>query len=488
MVSLFFLLSLAALTLPAQEPQEARKFIVSPQTVPSPALRYVLLPPLKDLKTGNAVQHYYRCFAPDAIHFYRNQPFAESTRAWLTSPYDQAARKGLPPSLQQQQTKKTTGKDDGEVVPATREELNLFLQYSFLDEIDQAARRTYAEWEYLERMKEQGMALMLPDLNGIIILAELVQIRARLAVMEGNHDRALHHLQTGLAMAQHLNDAHILICSMTGMAIAKNMLKIVEEFIQTPKAPNLYWALTDLPSPFLDFRQAYAGDRLAIEYLLGDPKQLEERIFTNEEMQTLVNKKLKPLLRMDGQHGNNELTLMILNEYPRAKAWLLEQGRSATDVERMTATQAVLLFAKARFQVLADDFAKHFQLPLAERIAHAQAFNEKVKELRSQQDASYFLGFYFYGYYQNVWIRLVETDRDIALLRCVELLRHYAAGHDRHLPSGWDDVKDLPVPVDPLTGKRFAYKLQENHATITLEAIPGSPNPRSARQYEVYVK
>jgi hypothetical protein len=487
MVSLLSLLSLAVFALPAQEPQEARKFIISPQAVPSPALRYVLLPPLKDLKTGNAVQHYYRCFAPDAIYYYRQPKFAEGMNAWLNLPYERAARKGLP-SSQQLREKKPKDDFDDEQIPATREEMSTFRQQLILDEIDAAARRTHAEWEYLERMKEQGMMLLLPDVQGIRILAELVQIRARLAVMDGEHDRALYHLQTGMAMAQHLNEAHMLISSLTGMGIAMNMLKVIEEFIQTPKAPNLYWALTDLPQPLLDFRQAYAGDRLAIEYLLGEPKQLEERIFTNEEMQSLVNKKLKPLMRMDNGNGSNELSLVILKEYPRAKAWLLAHGRSAADVEKMTATQAVLLFAKARFQVLADNFAKHFQLPLSERIVHAQAFNEKIKELRNQQDASYFLGFYFYGYYQNVWIRLVETDRDIALLRCVELLRHYAAGHDRHLPSGWDEVKDLPIPVDPLTGKRFAYKLQEDHAVITVEAIHGSPNPRLARQYEVYVK
>ena len=77
-------------------------------------------------------------------------------------------------------------------------------------------------------------------------------------------------------------------------------------------------------------------------------------------MQKLVEKKLKPLLRINGNAGSNDLSLMILKEYPRAKAWLLEQGRSVADVEKMTATQAVLLFAKARFQVLADDFAKRF--------------------------------------------------------------------------------------------------------------------------------
>jgi len=486
MVSLLSLLSLAVFTMPAQEPQQARKFIVSPQAVPSPALRYVLLPPLKDLKTGNAVQDYYRCFSPDTIYHLRQPKFGESMYAWLQLPYDQAARKGLPPSQRQQREKNKD--DEEEVAPATREELAFFRQWSFFDEIDLAARRTYAEWDYLDRMKEQGMGLLLPDLQGIREIGNIVLIRARLAIMDGDNEKALYHFQTGMAMGRHLNQANSLICSLTGLAIVKTMLKTIEELIQLPNAPNLYWALTDLPQPIFDLRQAYAGDRMTIDFLLGDPRQLEQRIFTNEEMQKLVEKKLKPLLRISGHADSSDFSLLILKEYPRAKAWLLERGRSSADIEKMTASQAVLLFAQARFQVLADDFAKQFHLPLPERLVHAKAFQQKINDLARQQDASFFLGAYYFPHYPNVWIAMSQADRDIALLRCVELLRNYAAGHSRQLPTSWDDVKDLPIPIDPVTGKRFGYKLEGDHALITAEAIPGSHIPVTERRYEVYLK
>lgn len=467
-----------------QPPASSQKIVISPQAVPSPAFRYVLLPPLKDLTTGNAVQHYYRSFAPDLMYHYRQPAFAESITAWLNTPYEQAARKGLPSSSQ---AKKKNDLGEDEPIPATREELSLFRQSTFYDEIDKAARRTYAEWDYLASMKEHGMMLQLPDLNGVRLLGEIVQIRARLAVMEGEYDRAIYHLQTGFAIAQHLNQANILVSSLTGIGIARNMTKVVQELIQTPNAPNLYWALTNLPQPLLDLRQAYAGDRLAIEYLLGDPKQLEERILTQDEMNELVQKKLKQLLRMD-RLISNDLTMIVLKEYPRAKAWLLEKGRSAADVEKMTATQAVLLFAMSRYQILADDIAKSFTMPFNERLAYAQTFVEKVKALRAQQDMSYFLGFNFIAYYPNVWVVAYDVDRDITLLRCIELLRHYAAGHERKLPASWEDVKDLPVPVDPVTGKRLGYQLVGDHAVITLDAITHSPITRPARQFDIYLK
>ena len=40
------------------------------------------------------------------------------------------------------------------------------------------------------------------------------------------------------------------------------MLGRVEELIQAPGSPNLYWALTDLPRPLLDLRKALQGEKL----------------------------------------------------------------------------------------------------------------------------------------------------------------------------------------------------------------------------------
>ena len=36
----------------------------------------------------------------------------------------------------------------------------------------------------------------------------------------------------------------------------------LEELIQQPDAPNLYWSLTDLPRPFIDLREPMQGERV----------------------------------------------------------------------------------------------------------------------------------------------------------------------------------------------------------------------------------
>ena len=55
--------------LSAQEPSppemEVKKLTVRPAGAPQQALRYVLLPELKDKIPGNAIQSYYRAFSPE---------------------------------------------------------------------------------------------------------------------------------------------------------------------------------------------------------------------------------------------------------------------------------------------------------------------------------------------------------------------------------------------------------------------------------------
>lgn len=478
------LLALFTAQQPTPELDPPKKFVITPQAVPSPALRYTLLPPLRDMKTGNAVPQYYRSFAPDGLSWLYNSKTAGSRYAWMELPYEQAAKRGLPPSSQQ---KPKEGEED-QSIPATFEEMEYLYNYKFLDNIDDAARHTHAEWEYLEKMKVESMMLSLPELQGIRELSNLVGVRARVAIMKKDFDKAIHYLQTGNAMGLHLNQARLLISSLTGLGVIRNMMKMTAELIQQPGAPNLYWALTQLPRPVMDFRSAHEGDRLGVEHYLGDPKDLENRIWSTEEIQTLVETRLKRALSMGSSDSMPNLTLLVLKEYPAAKKWLEQQGRSADDIARMTATQAVLLHARARYSVMADDTFKLLMLPIRERLVLAEEFTNKIRTLKQNHDMAYYIGFDFYTYFSGIWWTQLEADREIALLRCVELLRHHAAVTSKKLPSSWDEVKDLPIPVDPYTTKPFRYELQGDHALITMEPVSSLPQGKRLKRYEVYLK
>src|ERR1700726_1615745 len=53
------------------------RFHVRPMAAPKPALKYQLLPELRELNPGNAAQNYLKCFMEQRSFFYSKQAVAE---------------------------------------------------------------------------------------------------------------------------------------------------------------------------------------------------------------------------------------------------------------------------------------------------------------------------------------------------------------------------------------------------------------------------
>ena len=93
-------------------------------------------------------------------------------------------------------------------------------------------------------------------------LCRLLVMRTRLEIAEGRIDSAIHWLQTGLALGRHVGQhASTLIQSLISAAITTQMAVPLEDLIQAPGAPNLYWAVANLPRPFLDIGSALDGEK-----------------------------------------------------------------------------------------------------------------------------------------------------------------------------------------------------------------------------------
>ena len=67
----------------------------------------------------------------------------------------------------------------------------------------------------------------------------------------------------------------------------------------------------------------------------------------------------------------------------------------------------------------------------------------------------------------KVYLVEARTDRRIAALRCIEAVRLYAASHGGALPASMAEITEVPVPLDPVTGKSFEYAASETKATLT---------------------
>jgi hypothetical protein len=158
-----------------------------------------------------------------------------------------------------------------------------------------------------------------------------------------------------------------------------------------------------------------------------------------------------------------------------ARGRLVEAGYAKGVVEKLPPLQVVLLDEKRADEARRDEEAKLIGLPpwqaepLAGRGEPGRAadglFADLVPHAPEARRAQGRMG------------------QRVALLRCVEALRLYAADHDGRLPAALAGVR-APLPVDPFTGKPFSYEFDGATARLRAEG----EGPGSAVSYEITVR
>ncbi len=444
----------------AQEPSiPVRKLTVTPAAAPVPALRYQLLPELRGTTPGNAALLYYRAFSPE---WWYNVSGNKDLQAKLNEALDKpaAAVKAMP-------------------------DLGFVRDWMMLKEVDRAARRSHCDWELTQRVREDGVMLLLPDIHSMRAEMAYLKIRAKLELADRQFDQAAYTLQTGFQMARHVADAPTLIQSLVGAAITANMLTEVEEWVTAAGSPNLYWAL-GLPQPYIDLRKPLQGERMLLDNLLpgyrealADPTKVPPPL-TPESRQRLaqvIDRSIDP---------SAYLLILATKKYAAAKAYLRAHGRTAEQVEALPVASAVMLYEVAVYDRLYDEMLKWQGQPYW---VARPGLDRAERELKEEVVRSGSPGLSLAGYLMPAIIKVhlasVRTDRSINQLRTVEALRLYAAAHG-HFPDRLAEITDVPVPPDPLTGQPFEYRRDGDTAVLTAPPPAGErPYQGNALRYEI---
>jgi hypothetical protein len=458
------LVSLAvSLTLPlaslAAEPAEPTETVVrmkvQPMAAPKPALKYQLLPELSEMNPGNPVLGYLKCFGDQNNFFFGEVPASERNR-WLEMPL-----KDLPV-----------------------DKLRHYGGWA-LRSADSAARLDTPDWQILLHLQRDGARALLPEVQQMRSLASCLKVRLRGEIADRRFDDAIVTAKTLLAMARHIDKHPTIVARMVGATVARVFaLDPLEEMIQQPGCPNLYWALANLPDPLIDVQGAADGERSIFdrELSLIDETEPMTDAQLQKAIQLLVD--LFPLVpgRWQGFSGQLDACVKDQARVDAARGRLTESGTSAEKTKQFPPAQVILLDEKRAYQSLRDDVLKYASLPywqaepmLAENQQKALNPKETLLAPLSKQVLA-------------ARMRLTLLDQRIALLRCVEALRIYAADHDGKLPVQLDDVP-VPLPVDPVTGKAFSYKL--DGATATLHGTPPRGKEKDTaynRRYEVNIQ
>ncbi len=468
--------ALAAPAAQAQMPTELPpiRLELSPKGAPVPALKYHLLPEVREQNPGNAALLYYRAFSPD---WYRQQGRDAKYYERLNELGDKPLRE------------------------LTRDDVKDFtwlLNSKMLEEVDRAARRPYCDWEFTDRIRTEGIAFNMPDVQAMRQFASSLRLRAKLEIMDGRFDKAGRTLQTGFAMSRHVANGPTLIQSLVGVACATIMLQVVDEWVNLPDAPNLYWALTDLPHPLIDLRTAVEGERLFMDALLpGYRDRLADPNVPPPSAGQLRKDfdNIFGLLASDAPGNTRSASLgsrlavmaLVLADYPEAKRVLRERGRTSEQVDAMPVLEAVFLYELYKYDAAYDDMRKGTGLPYPESAAFARRVDDRLRLARKTRPGD--VAGILLPALDKVLSAPARVERKIAALRCVEAIRLHAAAAGGKLPEKLADVTEVPVPDDPWTGKSFEYHLEGDRATLTGPTPPGvAARAGTSLRYELTIR
>jgi hypothetical protein len=431
---------------------------VTPAAAPQPALRYLLLPEHRELNPGNPCLGYLKCFM-EQQRFFHDKEAVQRRAVLLAMPL-----KDLP--VQEL-------RDYGAVA---------------LSQADWAARLDSPDWQILLKLKTDGPGVLLPDLMPLQPLADALKVRFRVAVAQRRFDDAIRTAKTMFALARHLGEHPTLVGNSVGFGIARTALGPLEEMLEQPGCPNLYWALTNLPSPLVSLHAGMAGER---DIFLGFFRDLDETApMSADQLKDFIalmarllaaGKPIKPgegvRAWLDARTGDKE-------RLGAARRRLVASGLPEERLLRFPPDQVILLDEKRAYEVGRDDILKLMNVPMWQALALALAARSDPS-----REPSLFAKPLLEGL-ESMHLGQARLDQRIALLRHVEALRLHAAAHHGKLPAALADIT-VPLPDDPFTGKPFRYDVDVKGVTAHLR---GSPPPGEEKEawfnvhYEVTVE
>lgn len=434
-------------------PPEFKTLKIFPQGEPKPALQYRLDPEIRNQEAGNALTTYYRAFSPEWMSYrYRDKDLWKKEEEWQNMPLEKLPREADMRS------------------------------YAFLKEIDLGTNRAYIDWEMVSKAKKDGAWLLIPDVQSMREFARLLSTRTRYELKEKDYPAAVKSLRSLITLGRHCAKGPTLIQGLVGIAITTIGFGRLEEAIQQPGFPNLYWALAALPNTPIDLREGMDGEKIMIDNIfpglrdmlysknlrpMGQP-ELEALVEGFRKLQGLDGN-LQPKSDWENLFSKSAMSLMMAAAHAPAKEKLIKFGVDAKQLDALPGLQVVILGEILVYDEHFDSVVKWLNVPYFQA---RPDLDRLEKELIPNPTGIGFAGAPI-GFLSRllipattkVLIAKLRTERQLALLKTVEAIRMYAA-KDGKLPKSLDEIKNVPIPLDPVSGKAFKYYAEGKTAML----------------------
>jgi len=240
-----------------------------------------------------------------------------------------------------------------------------------------------------------------------------------------------------------------------------------------------------LPHPFFDVRRVFEGEMLCIGYGFPQLRQADSPVKSLEhwrsQLQTMFQVFEKQLVNSEADvpRFRTMMVLRVLRGYPLAKRALVASGLSPAEVDAMPVGQVLLLESAQQFAACRDEYLKWTEAPYWTAAEGLQEAGGKSDQADREWGAALPVMNFFPGC-RAALAAFVRADRQIAVLRVIEALRLYGAAHAGRLPARLEEITEVPIPVDPVTGRPFEYQLEGDVARLGGPRHVGRP-----LQYEI---
>jgi hypothetical protein len=424
------------------DPPAPEKLNLHAAAAPTPALKYRLLPSAADRLPGNAAAEYGKVMAEQWTYF-NKYVIGDELEKWREMPLAQLR---------------------GEDVPLPGNSIYF---------LERGAKCRYCDWQ-LPIGDVPFYTILLPEAQQSRMYSRVLAVKARRDIAKSDFDEAIKTFQTNYALARNIAEGETFVNGLIGIAMCGIMYPQVLEFIQQPGAPNLYWALSALPTPLVDMNDALEVESKGLELSFSQLKDVESAQRTPEQWRDVFHgfaiealKLMSTADRPAPRPSREELDKVCEQMLPAARRALIDAGMPAETIDSMPLHQVALLYTRAAYHRLFDDAAKYFSLPypdaivgIEKSIAEAESADADMREIVP-------LARQTLGAVRGTRMAIERNDRQIATLRVIEALRMYGANHDGELPELLTDVTEVPIPDDPVTGLPFEYELTEGKARLS---------------------
>lgn len=469
---------------------EVARMTVTPAAEPVPALRYRLIARDIDLKAGNAAPFYYRALL-ESTHVMKSirEKFDEEKELsnWYAPGGDMAI---------------------ADLPLAKVRVANDMFNSVVTNYLVEATSRRNCDWQLnIEDVTgAEIISYLLPEFQGSREFSRMLALRTRLAIAEHRYDDAIEALRQNYRVGHDVATVPLLVCGLVGLAIDGITNGTVAELVASPNAPNLYWALTELPQPHIELRPSARFELDLGHRMFPFINHAESTERAPEEWNRLYSQSMRDFAMLSGGwsirgvkgESNDPMeearvgfiaTGLALGGYSHAKAWLINHGMAREQLEKMAVGQVMAIYSERIYQRFADEFEKCWYVPFADMAKFSEHIEQHLIEARlfgaGENREVLPIASLLLPAMQAARGAQVRLEREIAALRVIEALRMYAAEHNRELPKSLDEITAVPVPLNPATGKPFVYRLDGK--TAVLELPPSDGIHGANRRYEIQI-